>query len=98
VNSIAPGSAVSSESRPLAAVNMTNSEGLPQRVFVSFIWCTSVAVAGGEFAIQGYLRQTMVLHSGDVPCPALLCLQQHGLDTGNHRLFKKFDIGDIASR
>jgi len=69
VNSIAPGSAVSSESRPLAAVNMTNSERLPQRVFVSFLWCTSVAVAGGEFAIQGYLRQTMVLHSGDMPCP-----------------------------
>ena len=70
VNSTAPGSPVSSESRPLAAVYMTNSEGLPQRVFVSFLWCTSVAVAGGDFAIQGYLRQSMVLHSGDVPCLA----------------------------
>ena len=54
----------------IAPVNMTNPEGLPQRVFVSFLWCTSVMVAGGEFSIQGYLRQTMVLHSGDVPCPA----------------------------
>jgi len=26
-----------------------------------------------------------------------LCLQQHGLDTGNHRLFKNFDIGDIVA-
>ena len=64
---VAPG--VSSQSRPLAMVNVAGTEGLLQGVLITFLWCPSVTVASGKFALQGYLGQAMITHSKDVPCP-----------------------------
>ena len=70
VDDVAPSVAVSSQSRPLAMVNMAGTEGLLQRVFEALLWCPSVTVAGGKLAIQDYLGQAMIVHSGNMTCPA----------------------------
>ena len=70
VDDVAPGVAVSSQSRPLAVVNVAGTEGLLQGVFVSLLWCPSVTVASGKLAIQDYLGQAMIVHPGDMSCPA----------------------------
>ena len=55
MDNVAPGDAVSSQSRPLAMVNVAGTKGLLQRILVSLLWCPSVTVASKKFAIQGYL-------------------------------------------
>ena len=70
MDDVVPGVAVSSESRPLAMVNVAGTEGLLQRVFEALLWCPSVTVAGGKLAIQDYLGQAMIVHSGNMTCPA----------------------------
>ena len=69
MDDVALGVAVSSESRPPAMVSVAGTEALLQGVLVALLWCPSVTVASGEFAVQGYLGQAMIVHSGDVSCP-----------------------------
>ena len=44
--------------------------------------------------MQHNLGHLMTLHSGDVPCPAELYLQQHGLNAGYPCLFQDFNVRD----
>ena len=39
----------------LVVVNVAVTEGLLEGVFKTFLWCSSIMVASGEFSIQGYL-------------------------------------------
>lgn len=41
------------------------------------------------FCCRVDLRQTVVFHSGHVPCPAQSCLEEHGLSTGDLRLLEE---------
>ena len=68
----APGLADSSKSGPLVVVYVAVAKRLLQTVLVPLLRCPSVTMASGEFAVQGYLGQAMLLHSGDMPCPAKL--------------------------
>ena len=36
----------------------------------------------------------MVLHPGDMFCPAKLCFEEHRLDAGNHSHFKDLNVVD----
>ena len=54
MDNVAPGDEVSSQSRPLAMVNVTGTKGLLQGVLVSLLWRPSVTVANRKFSIQGY--------------------------------------------
>lgn len=51
----------------------------------------------GQFSIQHNLGQAMILHPGDMPCPAKLHLQQSGIGTGNLCLLKDFKVDDSCS-
>ena len=59
VDGAAPDLTVSNKCRPLVVVNVAGNESLLERAFKTFLWCPSVAVASGEFTIQGYLGQVM---------------------------------------
>ena len=66
-----PGLTVSSKCRQLVVVNVTDTGGLLEGVFKTFLWCPSVIVASEEFTIQGYLGHAMPTpYSGDMPCPS----------------------------
>ena len=69
VNDATPGLTVSCKGRPLMVVYVTVVKRLLQMVLVALLWCSYVTMASGEFAVQGNLRQTLIFHSGDVPCP-----------------------------
>ena len=68
--SVAPSLAVSSKCQPLAVVNIAGTKEFLELVFVTFLWCPSVAVASGEFSVQHHLGQAMIFQFGHVPCPA----------------------------
>ena len=58
---------------PLAVVTVTGNKGLFQRVLLlSLTWHSSVTKTGRHFALQQDLRQAIVIHPGDVSCPAQL--------------------------
>ena len=59
VDGAAPGLTVSSECKPLMVVIVASTEGLLAGVFITFLWCSSITVASGDFTIQGYLEQAM---------------------------------------
>ena len=69
MNDATPGLAVSCKGRPLMVVYVTVVKRLLQMVLIALLWCSSVTMASGEFAVQGNLGQTLIFHSGDVPCP-----------------------------
>ena len=84
------------DSQPLAVVNVAGTECLLDGVFKTFLWCPSVTVASGEFTIQGYLGQAMVPHSGDMPSPSRLWLQQHGQYASNFCPIRDLSIGEVV--
>ena len=97
VNDATPGLTVSCKGRPLMVVYVTVVKWL-QMVLVALLWCSSVTMASGEFAVHCNVGQTLIFHSGDVPCPLELWLQQHSLDTGDLCQLQDFYIGDeVAS-
>ena len=55
VNDATPGLTVSSKCRPWVLINVTGTEGLLGGAFKTFLWCSSVTVASGEFILQVYL-------------------------------------------
>ena len=59
----------------MVVVNVAGTESL-EGVFKTFLWCSSVMVASGEFTIEGYLGQAMTPRSET--CPA-----QHSYDFSN---------------
>jgi hypothetical protein len=94
VINVAPGLMVSSKCRPLVVINVAGTEGLLEGVFETLLRYSSGTVASGEFAIQCYIGEAVVIHSGDdVPCSVQLRHHQHGLDATDLCFLENLNVG-----
>ncbi len=78
---------------PRVQIDVAALEVHLQRVFVPLEGYALVSVPILQLSIQQYLRDSVILHSDDVPCPSQLALDDQALNAWEVTLLQDLEIG-----